>query len=170
MSLPGAAPDVIAALRPKLGAIDLSEETAARFSCGHNEFVIAINGDVQKPADLRHLKEKSTLLGVVARRTPRARAFHVYEYLLTHPEDHELVLFGVRTTGVITHFGRMQITDRTAGFEARALETPYSPAVSIAAVYDHGTHKLRLTEALVHPQVDRSRLPSKEPPVRQRPS
>ncbi|MGH8992141.1 MAG: hypothetical protein ACRDZ7_11575 [Acidimicrobiia bacterium] len=64
----------------------------------------------------------------------------------------------------------MHLTDRGAEFEAQALETPHSPAASFAAVYDHGTRKLRLTEALVHPQADRSRVPFKQPPIRQRSS
>jgi hypothetical protein len=140
-------------LRRELPAIPIATDGALAFSCGGNRFVVVLHRDVRR-AGVGELARRSSLPGVVLKRSPSLERYSVYEYLLAHPSrDGGLHLFGVRTTGVVGHYGTVRLDAGGPSFELRAVRTPHSPPLLVEGTYDTRQGRLDLEVALIYPQL-----------------
>jgi hypothetical protein len=102
--------------------------------------------------------------GVVLERSPVEERYFLWEYLLADPgaRDSTGRLFGVRPNGVVAHVGEVQLDDEPS-FELRALDTRYSPPVTIEGAYDLGKQRLELAQMLIHPDFERTQTQPASP-------
>jgi hypothetical protein len=151
-------------LRRELPAIAVSLEGVLEFSCGADRFLVMFSRDVHRRKTLAPVGSKSSVPAVVLKRSPSLERFYVYEYLLTHPaEDGSLQLFGMRTTGVLTHFGEVQLEPTRAEFKVGTVETRYSPPVIIQGSYEHEARRLTFDVALAQRDFAQTRRPAAVP-------
>jgi hypothetical protein len=144
-------------LRREVPAIPLAGDGALGFSCGGNHFLVILHRDVRNADPLADLTKRSAVAGVVLKRSPSLEQYSLYEYLLTHPAgDGEVHLFGVRSTGVATHYGRVRPERSGVGFELRTLRTPHAPPLVVEGRYDVAERRLDLEVALIYPRLTES--------------
>jgi HEAT repeats len=155
---------ILPLLRRELPTIPVSPEAILRFSCGADRFLVVFNRDVHRRKTLTPVAARSAVPAVVLKRSPSLERFYVYEYLLTHPSaDGTLLLFGVRTTGVVAHFGEVQLEPARAEFKVGTIETRYSPPVTIEGSYEHDTRSLVFSVALVERDFAETQRPAAVP-------
>jgi len=155
---------ILPMLRRELPAIPVSGEGALQLSCGDDRFLIVFNRDVHRRKTVSPLGSRSAVPAVVLKRSPSLDRFYVYEYLLTHPAaENRLLLFAVRPTGVLAHFGEVQLEPTAAHFQVGTVEMPYSPPVTIEGSYDHEARRLAFSLALVQRDFERTQRPAATP-------
>jgi hypothetical protein len=151
-------------LRREVPAVPLAREGALAFSCGGNRFLVILHREVRSADRLAELAQRSAVAGVVLKRSPSLDRYSLLEYLLAHPAgDGELHLFGVRTTGVVAHYGRARPERAGAAFELRALRTPHSPPLAVEGRYDAAARRLELEVALIYPRLTESQRSKARP-------
>ena len=155
---------IIPALRRELPAIPVSPEGVLGFSCGADRFLVVFNRDVHRRKTLAPLATKSAVPAVVLKRSPSLERYYVYEYLLTHPAaSGSLLLFGVRTTGVVAHVGEVRLGPAEGEFEVGTVETRYSPPITIEGRYEHVARKLTFSVALAQRYFTETQRPAEAP-------
>jgi HEAT repeats len=144
-------------LRRELPAVPFATDGALAFSCGGNRFLVVLNREVRRAGRLVELTRRSSLPAVVLKRSPGLGRYSVYEYLLAHPRrEGGLHLFGVRTTGIVGHYGTVLLDGDRPSFELRALRTPHSPPLVVEGAYDPRQRRLDLEVALIYPELTRA--------------
>ncbi len=144
-------------LRREVPAIPLAHDSVLGFSCGENRFLVILHRDVRSADPVADFLKRSAVVGVVLKRSPSLERYSLYQYLLAHPASGgEVHLFGARTTGVVTHYGRVRPERSGAGFELHTLRTPHSPPLAVAGRYDAAERRLDLEVALVYPRLTQS--------------
>jgi hypothetical protein len=142
--------EVVPDLRQQLPAIIVSTEGAHTITCGNERFLLVFNAEVHRRKTLARLGRRTTVIGVVFKRSAGLDRFYLHEYQLVDPgQDGTPLLFGVRTTGVVTHFGQIGLKTEEADFTLRTLNTPYAPPVDIEGTYYHWDRRLIVARALV---------------------
>jgi hypothetical protein len=87
--------------------------------------------------------------------------FGVSEYLLMHPiRTNNLLLFGVLSTGDLIHIGKVEIDETRATLRLQAVNTIYSLALDLEAVYTLEDQTLTFMKA----DINTNFLPSQEHP------
>ena len=141
-------------LRRELPAIPVATDRALAFSCGGNRFLVVVNREVRRRGKLTELARRSSLPAVVLKRSSGLDRYSVYEYLLAHPgRDGGLHVFGVRTTGVVSHYGTVDLKAAVPSFELRALRTPHSPPLVVEGTYEPRERRLELEVALIYAEL-----------------
>ena len=93
------------------------------------------------------------MVAVVLKRSQVLGGYFVYEYVLTNPvRGGGLRVFGVRPSGVLTHYGEADLEGSRAGARLRTVDTPYTPPLELELSYDHPSRKLTFVTALLNPQ------------------
>jgi hypothetical protein len=155
---------ILILLRRELPAIPVSPEGVLGFACGADRFLVVFNRDVHRRKTLAPVAAKSAVPAVVLKRSPSLERYYVYEYILTHPAaDDRLLLFGVRTTGVVAHFGEIKLESARGEFRVGTVETRYSPPVSIEGSYEHDARRLVFTAAFAQRDFAASQRPAATP-------
>lgn len=152
----GALERAMAGAAEELPGVPLTEEGALRFACGDHEFVVLLARDLTQRRDVAPLRTRSAVVGAVLERSPVEDRYFLSEYVLTDPwgRGSSIRLFGVRPNGAVAHVGEVD-AEAEATFTLRALDTRYSPPVSLEGSFDPERNELRFTELLVHPDMDR---------------
>ncbi|MEG3878701.1 HEAT repeat domain-containing protein [Microcoleus sp. herbarium7] len=141
-------------LQRKLPAIAISDNGAIEIFCGNNQFWLIFNQDMHQSESLSIRNRRNALPAVLMKKSPCLGHFFVYEYLFMHRDQRRTaLLFGVRATGKIVHFGRLRF-DQEIAFQLNALNTRYSPAIDIAGHYSQEEHRLTFTRAQVRTSFD----------------
>ena len=144
--------EVVPDLRQQLPAMPVSAEGAHTIICGDERFLLTFNAELHRRKTLAMLGRRTTVAAVVFKWSVGLDRFFLHEYQLVDPgQDGEPLLFGVRTTGVLIHFGRIDLRTEEADFSLRTLNTPYAPAVDIEGTYHHADRRLIVARALVQP-------------------
>jgi hypothetical protein len=145
---------VIPELRRELPAIEISENDAVQISCDTEQFWLIFNQDINQAAALPLIRQRNAVLAVLMQKAPCVGDFFIYEYLLTQPnEQGNALVFGIRPTGTMVHFGQLELSGESS-FQLRALNTVYSPAIDIVGQYSLETHQLTFTRAQVRTSFD----------------
>lgn len=139
---------VIADAAHELPAVELSQRSVVRFSCGPTQFAIVLAAELEEPSALEGLRKTKSLVGALLQRDPNSDSFFVKEYLLADPASGGTArLLGVRPAGQVVHVGEVRLDD--GHFELRATDTRHSPPVAIAGMYDPRTARPDFSQLLV---------------------
>jgi hypothetical protein len=141
-------------LRRELPAIAVATDGALGFGCGRNTFLLVLVRIAAGGPAVEELTGRNAVPAVLLKRSPSLDRYTIYEYVFTHPApDDRLHIFGVRTTGIIGHYGTAEIVEDAARFAVKAVRTPYSPPVLVEGVYDLRKRAVRFGVALVYPEL-----------------
>jgi hypothetical protein len=144
--------EVVPDLRQQLPAVTVSAEGAHEITCGDQRFLLVFNAEVHRRKTLASLGRRPTVAAVVFKWSAGLDRYYLQEYQLVDPgQDGGPLLFGVRTTGVVVHFGPVGLRAQEADFSVRTVNTPYAPPVDIEGTYDHGDRLIVARRALVQP-------------------
>ena len=143
----------IADLERDLPSMTASSGGALSLTCGNSEYVVVLNGELQRGEPLQRLQGAPAMPAVVLKLSGGLDRFYLHAYTLTHPVGPgDLELLVTRTTGDTVLFGSARIENGRATFSLRATATPYSPTADLEGTFD-GT-QLELTSARVIIQRD----------------
>jgi hypothetical protein len=147
-----------------LPAIPVSGEGALRFACDKNRFLIVFHRELHGWNTLAPLKEQDAVLAVVLKRSQALHGYFVYEYILAEPSGRDgLRIFGVRPSGVVTHYGIGDLNGSTMNIRLRSLNTPYSPPLEVKLSYIHETRRVDFAAARLNPQPTAVKKKAREP-------
>ena len=145
--------DIAENLNRMLPAIPVSAEGALRFSCGENRFLIVFPLQLHRWRTLAPLTRRNAVVAVVLKRSQVLGGYYIYEYVLTDPvRDGGLKVYGVRPSGVMTHYGEADLKDSRTDAWLQTVDTPYTPPVDLQLSYEHPSRKLTFDVALLNPQ------------------
>jgi hypothetical protein len=135
-------------LEEALPAIAVAETGSLRTTCRSEHLWIVISGEIAGENAGRRLAERGAVAAVVLKEFECPEGWDVYEYILSHPvEDGRAAIFGVRPTGVLCHYGEMQISGARVRIQLQAVNTPLVPAIAFSAEYDGSAEAFVMLEA-----------------------
>jgi hypothetical protein len=151
-------------LRRLLPEIPVSQDGGLAFSCGENRFLCLLTQAMHDWPNLSALKDRDAVMAVVLKRSQAMHVYTLYAYILTKPAKASSVcVFGVRPSGILTHYGSAQVQDGGMNVTLESLNTTHSPALKLELVYDHQPRKLNVTSALIQSQPAPGQLLAKRP-------
>jgi HEAT repeats len=142
--------EVVPDLRQQLPAVTVSADGAHEITCGDQRFLLVFNAEVHRRRTLSWLSRRPAVAAVVFKWSAGLDRYYLHEYQLVDPgQGGEPLLFGVRTTGVVVHFGPVGLRTQEADVSVRTVNTPYAPPVDIEGTYHHGDRLIVARRALV---------------------
>lgn len=138
--------NAFANLRMQTPGVAVNERPAMAAACLGDQLLVLLSEEVAQAQDDLPSLRRDLVVAVVLNRY--SDGYHLYEYLLAHPAEQGMAIFGVRPSGRLVHFGTARIDPERAEFQIRALNTVLSPPITIEGSYSNGI--VRLTRAEVN--------------------
>ncbi len=118
-------------------AIRISSQTAYKFRCLKKELWLVINEELVGPEASARAYASNAIVAAVLKKDHCPEGWYIYEYIFSQPERNAgLKLFGVRPSGIATHFGNVQSSNKGAVVKLNTLNTALALPVEFEAVYD----------------------------------
>ena len=156
--------EALAASREELPAMRLSSAGARQLACGANQFVLAFNREFHERKTLSALRRRNAVLMVVLWKPSTLDFFETYMYVLAHPErEGRLRLLGLRSMGLITLTGEIDLRERSAAFRIQSTRTPHQVPLELEGNYDHETQSIEFTTAVIDSNFPRNTKGSRTP-------
>ena len=154
----------LADLERDLPTLTPSSTGALAMTCGSSEYVVVLNGEVQRAEPLRRLQDAPAMPAVVVKLSGGLARYYLHAYVLTHPVGPgDLELFLTRTTGDTALLGSARIENGRAVFSLRATATPYSPSADLEGTFDGMRLEVASARVLVRRDVGRPEQLARSP-------
>lgn len=138
------------AVRRQLPAIDVDLKSGLRFMCGASEHWVLLNTEVAQTGSADALRKRPFIAGAILKHRVCSEHYSLDEYILTNGSGKdEMTLVGVRGSGVMVHSGVVRIRERTARFELRSSNPPYSRPIDLNGTLDTADGRLSFSQVLV---------------------
>lgn len=146
-------------LEGEIPAISVTERASVRFSCGNEHLWLVLAEGVAGP-DGSPVSGTDRVAGVVFKESECPDGWYVHEYVVTHPSaDGVADVFGVRPSGRVVHFGKIDKRTGIAVVGLRAVDAPGVVALEFSAELSGPDGALVVREALVAPSRGGRRSP-----------
>jgi hypothetical protein len=126
--------------------IDYDPDSFVSLQCGPQTNVACLNQDYMTAEGVRRLLDRKALLGVVVLQSPETGMYSVSHLVLTSPEDGNVKILVLRSSGQLVLAGVAQAAahDRL-GFQLRAVQRPGAIPIGIRGTLDG--NRLEISEA-----------------------
>ena len=139
----------IKGLQETIPAIRITPRSAHKFCCINEELWLVINEEVVGAKARARAFSSNAVVAAVLRKTSCPEGWYVYEYLFSQPENEAgLKLFGVRPSGLATHYGSIRDGDNGALIKLSTLNTELALPIEFEATYDNETAGLDVKTAI----------------------
>jgi hypothetical protein len=156
--------ETLAASREELPGLRLSSAGARQLACGANRFVLAFNREIHRRKTLSALAQRNAVLMVVLWKPSTLDDFETYMYILSHPErENRLRLLGLRSMGVITLSGEIDLRELSADFRITTTETPHQVPLELEGTYKHASQSIEFTRTVIDSNFPRNMKSSRTP-------
>lgn len=145
----------------ELPGVAVADRGSARFTSGNEHLWVVLGEGMAAPGNAA-VPTTDRVAAVVLKESTCPEGWYVQEYLLTHPgADGGAVVFGVRSTGKLVHFGSISGRDGQAVVHLRAVDAPGVAAMEFRADLRGGD--LAVREAFCAPARGGRRNPPQAP-------
>ena len=133
-----------------LPGIPVNSRGSLRFKCKQEHLWLVLTEEIEGTAATARVAKGSAVAAVLLKESHCPDSWYVYEYFLSHPRTATTAdLFGVRPTGDLSHFGRIDIDEADAALQLQSINSPRLPAMSFQAKFHGRDGKLTVEEARV---------------------
>jgi hypothetical protein len=137
-------------LLDELPGIPVTPRGSMRFKCRQEHLWLVLTEEIEGSDATKRVALGSAVVAVLLKESHCPDSWYVYEYFLSHPRSATSAdLFGVRPTGDLSHFGKIDIDNADAALRLQSINTPRLPAMSFQAGYRGRDGKLTIEEARV---------------------
>jgi hypothetical protein len=116
--------------------IEIASGGVVQVLCARSCLWLARNTQLNGRKTIKSLTARCAVPMVILKRRDCPDGLHVDTYVLTHPgERGTLKIFGMRPSGIVTHFGTANVSDDAVEFELKALNTSHAYALDLNGRY-----------------------------------
>ena len=155
--------DALPSIRRELPALPVVRRSGVRFVCGNSEHWILLHEEVARASTVGKVKRQPMIIGAILKFRACSDRYSLDEYLFTNGGERDRVaLIGVRPSGVIVHAGAVALTERSAEFELRSCNPPYSQPIDLRGHFEATDGRLSFSRALAGTSGDmRAKVPAR---------